>query len=857
MLQQKRIGIVATAVFAVLTVALLLAVPAWAQGGPCSQCQGGPHFVDFCGPFPPVGTDLIADNGAIVGIDLDFDCVRDINLVLEPCPRPDDLLHVNKTLGPVDDSVNYPGVSPVDGHPTGPGLDVIDVEIVSMCLTDSNFTLVAGAGGPSIMPLLPSFGTVAEDLATPEPAIAGSFFDVFFEVQGIAGGPVYNQSPLRLESPIECLPPAANYVHPAPICLPLTTRGACSDDGSSCVTDLDCPQGTCEGEVLLANLVTANHSVNQPLCSDPLFPQCLGDCPAGEICVPDPPTDRCICEPPPPPPCEQTPFPECFGECPPGEICEPDLLGDTCRCVPAPPPPCDQSPFPECLGECPPGDICVPNPIDEICECQLPPPCDQAPFPECLGECPPGTACTPDPTGGACICSTVGEPCVQCGPGPHFIDACGPFPPVGSDLVSDNSAIVGIDLDFDCVQDVSLVLGPCPLPQELLHIAKTLGPLDDSANYPGVSPVDGHPTGPGLDVIDTEIVEMCLTNGAFTLIAGAGAPSTLPLLSSVGTVVEDWTTPDATIGDSFFEVFFEVRGIPGGPVYNQSPILVESRIDCLPPKASYNHPPGLCLPLTTEGTCIGGIHDGNPCIGDVDCPPDGVCVGQLVLANLVGANHSVNQPVCSDALFPECLGDCPAGQVCATNPFTGQCFCMPPAPPCEQGEFPECLGECPPDEICVPDESLGVCRCEPLQPPLCADAIFPECDGACPPGYWCETANNTCECLPCFGNIPGEITGVRWPEKARMIWDPESCANVYNVYRYTAPKLADTDNDGLADDYGSCYQPGLPVTEMVSPANPASGFVDYYLVTGKNMAGEGTLGHTSSFLIRPNLSPCP
>jgi len=137
---------------------------------------------------------------------------------------------------------------------------------------------------------------------------------------------------------------------------------------------------------------------------------------------------------------------------------------------------------------------------------------------------------------------------------------------------------------------------------------------------------------------------MCLTDGAITMAAGTAGPSALPLQPSLGTVAEDLTTPNPALANSEFDVFFEVSGVPGGPLYNQVPLQVSSYIDCLPPAANYRHPVGICVALTTSGVCVGGVNGGSPCVSNLDCPA-GSCDGTTVLANLVSANHSVNQHV--------------------------------------------------------------------------------------------------------------------------------------------------------------------------------------------------------------------
>jgi hypothetical protein len=214
-------------------VVLLWTPPVMAQDTPCSQCGPGAHWVDDCA----AGQDQIANHGAVVGIDLDLDpnCTEDVSLVLTPCGA--NLLIIGRS-GPRDDSVNFPGLRPVDGH-----LDVIDTEIVQLCLTGGGVTLIAGAGLGQGGVLSPSLGAIAELGA--DNTKAESFFDVFFEVDLGGGLFAYNQSPMRIAvgpSGITCVPPQASYIHPTG-CLPLY--------------DSSIPgQG-----MLMANLVTAQHNV--------------------------------------------------------------------------------------------------------------------------------------------------------------------------------------------------------------------------------------------------------------------------------------------------------------------------------------------------------------------------------------------------------------------------------------------------------------------------------------------------------------------------------------------------------------------------------------------------------------------
>lgn len=218
----------------VIAFGLFLAPAALAQGKPCSSCGPGLHWVDNCS----AGQDQIANDGALVGIDTNLDCVSDIDLIMWPCSPPNQLLYVSRSA-PRDSSQNF-AVGYMDGHN-----DVIDTELLSMCLTGSGFTLRAGAGhqhGPGV--LLRSLGAIWEQ---PNHLDADSFFDVFFEVELPPGFPVqflYNQTFLQLTATITCAPPnTSEYMHYQG-CIPLYTSPIPG-------------QG-----VHVANLVTAQHNVN-------------------------------------------------------------------------------------------------------------------------------------------------------------------------------------------------------------------------------------------------------------------------------------------------------------------------------------------------------------------------------------------------------------------------------------------------------------------------------------------------------------------------------------------------------------------------------------------------------------------
>lgn len=89
-----------------------------------------------------------------------------------------------------------------------------------------------------------------------------------------------------------------------------------------------------------------------------------------------------------------------------------------------------------------------------------------------------------------------------------------------------------------------------------------------------------------------------------------------------------------------------------------------------------------------------------------------------------------------------------------------------------------------------------------------------------------------------------------------MTWDPEACSSSYNVYRRTG-MLFDSDHNGAADNYGSCFRNELSDTGMSDTTFPPPGQMYMYGVTGESFNGEGAIGYASNGLPRPNVTPCP
>ena len=74
-----------------------------------------------------------------------------------------------------------------------------------------------------------------------------------------------------------------------------------------------------------------------------------------------------------------------------------------------------------------------------------------------------------------------------------------------------------------------------------------------------------------------------------------------------------------------------------------------------------------------------------------------------------------------------------------------------------------------------------------------------------------------------------------------MTYPSDPSADIWDVYRGSLP-LVDADLNGLADNYGSPFSCGSTSPLTADPAVPAAGSGFFYLVAGKNLMGEGTLG---------------
>jgi matrixin len=111
---------------------------------------------------------------------------------------------------------------------------------------------------------------------------------------------------------------------------------------------------------------------------------------------------------------------------------------------------------------------------------------------------------------------------------------------------------------------------------------------------------------------------------------------------------------------------------------------------------------------------------------------------------------------------------------------------------------------------------------------------------------------------PDFVNLPpGEAGNLVFNDATHLAWEALAGALAYNVYRGELGTLVDADKSGAADGYGACLDAGVASAVDTDPSIPADGSGFYYLVTGRNSVGEGSLGQASSGAPRPNTSPCP
>ncbi len=121
-----------------------------------------------------------------------------------------------------------------------------------------------------------------------------------------------------------------------------------------------------------------------------------------------------------------------------------------------------------------------------------------------------------------------------------------------------------------------------------------------------------------------------------------------------------------------------------------------------------------------------------------------------------------------------------------------------------------------------------------------------------PPGAGLCSA--TCQFVVPPGEVsaPGSPNPLRFTTRDTLTWQDGAAigAASFNVYR--------GDVGGLTlGNYGSCFVSSVATNTTTDASDPASGVARFYLVTGRNAAGEGSAGNNSQGTARLITASCP
>jgi len=253
--------------------------------------------------------------------------------------------------------------------------------------------------------------------------------------------------------------------------------------------------------------------------------------------------------------------------------------------------------------------------------------------------------------------------------------------------------------------------------------------------------------------------------------------------------------------------------------------------------------------LTTKAQY--GIHFEGP--GE---PPAGLC--DNTCAGMLGVDrclHVVGHPEFGSDLDFDALAD--ACDVCPIDPGndadadglcagTDNCAQVPNA-----------------DQADVDLDGVGdVCdRCpaafDPLQQDTDLDGVGDACEN-CPATFNPSQSDRDDDGQGDACDLDDGAPYLRWPERERLLWEPEESFDAWNVYRGDLAELRAggvyTQAPGSNEVAGrSC---GLDAAPLEEPFEPPSGALAFYLVTGVAGPTEGTLGEDASGAPRPNANPC-
>lgn len=98
----------------------------------------------------------------------------------------------------------------------------------------------------------------------------------------------------------------------------------------------------------------------------------------------------------------------------------------------------------------------------------------------------------------------------------------------------------------------------------------------------------------------------------------------------------------------------------------------------------------------------------------------------------------------------------------------------------------------------------------------------------------------------------GATQALVFTNKIDILWEEAAASNSdeFNLYRGTLSALSPM-------YYGTCLQSGIPSNTWTDGTAPSPGEGYFYIVTGRNAAGEGSMGYDSGGHPRPNTEPCP
>jgi len=133
------------------------------------------------------------------------------------------------------------------------------------------------------------------------------------------------------------------------------------------------------------------------------------------------------------------------------------------------------------------------------------------------------------------------------------------------------------------------------------------------------------------------------------------------------------------------------------------------------------------------------------------------------------------------------------------------------------------------------------------------DGVGDACDG-CPsvfnPDQLAPSLGGTGNPCAACGPPPEVATDLVFLDGNTLSWSPSPDVNSYDLYIGLIV-------GGPWNFNHSCLTPGLPSPGATVEGSPWAGNAWYYLVSGKTLCGEGTLGSTSAGAPRPNAAPCP